>query len=59
MLECEAVRDVVEPANARLRNAPSPEKLMADVAPLSADDCFEIQDMTDEEWQVFVDALDE
>jgi hypothetical protein len=32
---------------------------MVDVAPLSADDCFEIEDMTDEEWQVFVDALDE
>jgi hypothetical protein len=27
---------------------------MADVAPLSADERFEIADMTDEEWQVFV-----
>jgi hypothetical protein len=32
---------------------------MADVAPLSAEERFEIADMTDEEWQVFVDALDE
>lgn len=32
---------------------------MAGVAPLGADESFEIEDMTHEEWQVFVDALDE
>jgi hypothetical protein len=59
MPEPEASRDVIEEANALFWNAPSLDELMADVAPLDAEERFEIEDMTDEEWQVFVDALDE
>jgi hypothetical protein len=47
------------PASPRSLRFAQTAKLMADVAPLSADERFEIEDMTDEEWQVFVDALDE
>lgn len=32
---------------------------MVDVAPLSEDESFEIEGLTDDEWQAFVDALDE
>jgi hypothetical protein len=59
MPESEATHDVIEAANALFWNAPSLDELMADVAPLDPDERFEIEDMTDEEWQVFVDALDE
>lgn len=59
MPESEASHDAIEEANALFWNPPSLDKLMADVAPLRADESFEIEDMTDEEWQVFVDALDE
>jgi len=59
MRESEASHDVIEAANALFWNAPPLDELMADVAPLSADERFEIEDMTDEEWQVFADALDE
>jgi hypothetical protein len=59
MPESEASRDAIEAANALFWSPPSLDELMADVAPLSADERFEIADMTDEEWQVFVDTLDE
>jgi hypothetical protein len=59
MPEPEASHDLIEAANALFWSAPSLDELMADVAPLAADERFEIEDMTDEEWQVFVDALDE
>ena len=59
MSESEARRDAIEEANSLFWNAPSLEELMTGVAPLRAEESFEIEDMTDEEWQVFVDALDE
>lgn len=59
MPEPEANHDVIEEANALFWNPPSLDELMAGIAPLGADESFEIEDMTDEEWQVFVDALDE
>jgi hypothetical protein len=34
-------------------------ELMTDVAPLTADEHFDIPDLTDEEWEAFVAALDE
>lgn len=40
-------------------NAPPLGALMADVLPLAAGECFEIDDLTEQEWQGFVDALDE
>lgn len=59
MPESEATHDAIEEANALFWNPPSLDELMAGIAPLDADESFEIEDMTDEEWQVFVDALDE
>ena len=59
MPESEASHDVIEAANALFWSAASLDALMTDIAPLDADERFEIEDMTDEEWQVFVDALDE
>lgn len=59
MPEREASRDVTEDANSLFWNPASLDELMAGIAPLGADESFEIQDMTDEEWQVFVEALDE
>jgi hypothetical protein len=59
MSESEARRDAIEEANSLFWNAPSLEDLLAGVAPLGADESFEIEDMTDEEWRIFVDALDE
>lgn len=59
MPEPDAGHDAIEEANALFWNPPSLDELMAGVAPLRADESFEIEDMTDEEWQVFVDALDE
>jgi hypothetical protein len=59
MPESEASYDVIEAATALFWRAPPLDELMADIAPLSADEGFEIEDMTDGEWQVFVDALDE
>jgi hypothetical protein len=59
MPEPEASHDVIEAASALFWTAPSLDELMADVAPLGADERFEIDDMAEEEWQVFVDALDE
>jgi hypothetical protein len=49
----------IERANARFWTPPSLEELMADVAPLEADEHFDIPDVTDQEWDVFVAALDE
>ncbi|MGA2455422.1 MAG: hypothetical protein ABSG93_18090 [Solirubrobacteraceae bacterium] len=54
-----ASSDHIDRANAQFWNPPSLEELMADVAPLEADEHFDLADMTDEEWDVFVAALDE
>src|SRR5271154_1975241 len=59
MSEPAASNDQIERANAQFWTPPSLEELMADVAPLEADEHFDIPDVTDEEWDVFVAALDE
>jgi len=59
MSEPAASTDQIERANALFWTPPSLEELMADVAPLDADEHFDIPDVTDEEWDVFVAALDE
>jgi hypothetical protein len=56
MPEPAATNDQIERANARFWTPPSLEELMADV---EADEHFDIPDVTDEEWDVFVAALDE
>ena len=35
------------------------EELMADVAPLDPDEHFDIPDLTEEEWETFVAALEQ
>lgn len=59
MPEPAATNDHIEQANVQFWTPPSLEELMADVAPLKADEHFGIPDVTDEEWDVFVAALDE
>ncbi len=59
MPEPAASNDQIERANAHFWAPPSLEELMADVAPLEADEHFDIPDVTDEEWDVFVAALNE
>jgi hypothetical protein len=59
MPEPAASNDQIERANTQFWTPPSLEELMADVAPLKADERFDIPDVTDEEWDVFVAALDE
>jgi hypothetical protein len=59
MSEPGASNDHIERANAQFWNSPSLEELMADVAALGVDEHFDIPDVTDEEWDVFVAALDE
>jgi len=51
--------DAIDQASASFWSPPSLDELMADVAPLSADEDFSIQDLTDQEWEVFADALHE
>lgn len=51
--------DQIEWANAEFWSPPSLEELMADVTPLDPDEHFDIPDVTDEEWDLFVAALDE
>jgi hypothetical protein len=51
--------DHIERANTQFWNTPSLEELMADVAPLEPSEHFDIPDLTDEEWDAFVAALDE
>jgi hypothetical protein len=59
MPEPAASNDQIERANVQFWTPPSLEELMADVAPLEPDENFDIPDVTDEEWNVFVAALDE
>jgi hypothetical protein len=59
MSEPAASNDQIERVSARFWEPPSLEGLMGDVAPLQADEHFDIPDLTDEEWDVFVAALDE
>jgi hypothetical protein len=59
MPEPAASNDHIERANVQFWNPLSLEELMADVAPLAPDEHFDIPGVTDEEWDVFVAALDE
>src|ERR1700733_819675 len=54
-----ASNDHIERASTQFWNPPSLEELMADVVPLAADEHFDIPDLTDEEWEAFMAALDE
>jgi hypothetical protein len=51
--------DAIDQASALFWNAPSLDELMADIAPLSADEDFSIEDLTEQEWKVFATALHE
>jgi hypothetical protein len=51
--------DHIERANSQFWNPPLLEELMANVAPLEPNEHFDIPDLTDEEWDAFVAALDE
>lgn len=59
MSESSPVPDAIDRASASFWNPPSLDQLMADVAPLSADEDFSIGDLTEQEWEVFADALHE
>jgi hypothetical protein len=45
-----ASHDVIEEVSALFWKPPSLDELMASIAPLGADESFEIEDLTDEEW---------
>lgn len=51
--------DQIDRANAQFWSSPSLQELMADVAPLTPEEHFDIPGLSDEEWQAFVAALDE
>lgn len=59
MPEPAANHDLIERANALFWNPPSLDELMADVAPLGPGETFDIPDLTDEEWEAFVAALEQ
>lgn len=59
MPEPAASNDQIERANIQFWNPPTLEELMADVAPLDPNEHFDIPDVSDAEWDVFVAALDE
>jgi hypothetical protein len=56
MRPCFRFDDRIGRANAQFWNPPSLEELMADVAPLEADEHFDIPDLTDEEWDFVCDG---
>jgi len=59
MPEPAANHDLIEQASSLFWNPLPLEELMADVAPLDADAHFDIPDLTEEEWQTFVAALEQ
>jgi hypothetical protein len=59
MLESAASHDQIERANAQFWSPRSLQELMAEVAPLAPEEHFNIPDLSDEEWEAFVAALDE
>jgi hypothetical protein len=59
MPEPVANHDLIEQANSLFWNPLPLDELMADVAPLEPDEHFEIPDLTEEEWQTFVAALEQ
>lgn len=54
-----ASNDHIERATTQFWNPPSLAELMVDVPPLEADEHFNIPDLTDEEWEALIAALDE
>ena len=59
MSESSPAPDAIDQASASFWNPPSLDELMADVAPFSADEDFSIEDLTEQEWEVFAHALHE
>jgi hypothetical protein len=59
MPEPAANHDLIEQANSLFWNPLPLEELMADVPPLDPEEHFEIPDLTEEEWQTFVAALEQ
>jgi hypothetical protein len=57
MPEPAANHDLIEQANSLFWNPPALEELMADVAPLDPGEHFDIPDLTEGEWEMFVAAL--
>jgi hypothetical protein len=51
--------DHIERTNTQFWNPPSLEEMMANVGPVEPNEHFDIPDLTDEEWDAFVAALDE
>ncbi|MGH2880630.1 MAG: hypothetical protein ACRDK4_13630 [Solirubrobacteraceae bacterium] len=51
--------DLIEHANLLFWNPPQLEDLMADVAPLDPGEHFDIPDLSDEDWDAFVAALEQ
>jgi hypothetical protein len=59
MPEPAANHDLIEQANTLFWNPLPLQQLMADVPPLDPDEHFGIPDLTEEEWQTFVAALEQ
>jgi hypothetical protein len=59
MPEPAANHDLIEQASSLFWNPLPLEELMADVAPLDPDEHFDIPDLTEEEWEAFVAALEQ
>jgi hypothetical protein len=59
MPDSAAKPDAIDHADAAFRNPPSLEELVAGLEPLRPEESFNIPDMTDEEWEEFVAALNE
>ena len=59
MPEPVANHDLIEQANSLFWNPLPLDALMAGVAPLDPEEHFEIPDLTEDEWQTFVAALEQ
>jgi len=51
--------DAIDQADALFRNPPTLEELMEGVEPLTPENDLTIPDLTDEEWEAFVAALND
>jgi hypothetical protein len=51
--------DAIDQADAQFRKSQTLEELMAGVAPLTPENDLAIPDLTDEEWEAFVAALND
>jgi len=54
-----ASHEEIEQASSLFWNPPPLEELMVGVAPLDPNEHFDMPDLTDEEWQAFVAALEQ